>query len=489
MTRVRDFRVTFGALGLFATANVCADPWLAPGDERIRHDIELLADAGILRGPVTAWPLSWPDISRDVTGLNVSDIENDALVAALVRVQRRARDESSPGFSAVGLRVSGTNEPEEVRRFATTPRAKGEGALEVGWLSDHFAANAQVTVATDPSDGDELRPDGSYLGMNIGNFNVSAGYMDRWWGPGWDGSLILSTNARPMPTLTIERNYTTPFRVPVLRWLGPWRASVALGVGDRRDIAVPDSRFMAARVTFRPQPWLEIGVSRTAQWCGDGRPCDASTFADLLIGRDNRDESLDINDEPGNQLAGYDVRLRSPWLGVPVAFYSQWIGEDEAGGLPSKFLGQIGLETWWMTPAGGWRAHVEYSDTTCAFTRSDPEFGCGYRNSLYPQGYSFRGRIIGHSMDNDSRMYSLGVLLVRTNGDYLSATVRRVEINRDGGPHAISTEPRNLGNVELRYSRTLSFGDVMVGLGFDDKDRPEDGSALRVYLGWQRGIR
>ena len=32
-------------------ANAHADPWLAPGDEGVRSDIELLADAGILRGP------------------------------------------------------------------------------------------------------------------------------------------------------------------------------------------------------------------------------------------------------------------------------------------------------------------------------------------------------------------------------------------------------------------------------------------------------
>ena len=43
-----------------------ADPWLAPGNEGLRADVQLLADAGILRGPVTTWPMSWPDIARDV---------------------------------------------------------------------------------------------------------------------------------------------------------------------------------------------------------------------------------------------------------------------------------------------------------------------------------------------------------------------------------------------------------------------------------------
>ena len=80
-------------------------------------------------------------------------------------------------------------------------------------------------MVADPDDDRELRPDGSYLGMSLGNWMVSAGYLDRWWGPGWQGSLILSNNARPMPSIAIDRNESTPFDLPVLRWLGPWRLS------------------------------------------------------------------------------------------------------------------------------------------------------------------------------------------------------------------------------------------------------------------------
>ena len=100
--------------------------------------------------------------------------------------------------------------------------------------------------------------------------------------------------------------------------------------------------------------------------------------------------------------------MRSPWKALPVAFYTQWIGEDEAGGLPSKFLGLFGLESWGSTRFGGCRLRAEYADTACKFTREQPAYNCAYRNGIYPQGYTYRGRIIGHSMDNDSRMFSLG---------------------------------------------------------------------------------
>ena len=80
---------------------------------------------------------------------------------------------------------------------------------------------------------------------NVWPTPVSYGAMDRWWGPGWDGSLILSNNARPMPSLTIERNYSDASRWPVLRLFGPWRASIAFGQAAagmvRMSLTVPDA--------------------------------------------------------------------------------------------------------------------------------------------------------------------------------------------------------------------------------------------------------
>jgi len=474
--------------GLMFGAAACADPWLAPGDEGIRSDIQLLADAGIIRGPVTTWPLSWPDVARDVLGAKEKGLD-EATVEALVRVRQLARDASYRGYAGAGYRVAGAYEPTMLRGFADSPREEGELALRASWLTEHFAVNLQGSYVANPDDAKDLRADGSYLGVNVGNFMISVGFMERWWGPGWDGSLILSTNARPIPSLTLERNYTDPFKSKLLSWIGPWRASIAVGEMEEHDVAVPKVRFLAARVNFKPRPWLEFGLTRTAQFCGGERECDWDTFVDMLLGRDNQGDDPNAEQEPGNQMAGYDARLRSPWRALPMAFYTQWIGEDEAGGLPSKFIGLFGLETWGSSRLGGFRLRAEYSDTACIFTSSEPQFDCAYRNSVYPQGYTYRSRIIGHSMDNDSRMYSLGALLTRTRGDVLSLTLRRVELNRDGGSHAISEAPLDLDNVELRYARPVATGKVIAGLGYDNtRAPPGSGSVLRGYLIWQQGF-
>ncbi len=249
-------------------------------------------------------------------------------------------------------------------------------------------------------------------------------------------------------------------------------------------------RFFAARVNFKPRPWLEFGLTRTAQWCGGDRPCDWGTFVDMVFGHDNQTTDGSVSEEqPGNQMAGYDMRLRSPWRALPLVFYTQWIGEDEAGGLPSKFIGQFGLETWGSTRYGGWRARLEYNDTACNFTRETPLFGCAYRNSIYPQGYAYRGRIIGSSLDNDSRMFVLAALLARTNGDLVSLTLRRAELNRDGGEHSISEVPVNADNVELRYSRAVGAGKVSAGIGYEDPALGSSASSpVHGFVTWQQGF-
>jgi hypothetical protein len=478
-----------GLLACFCFSSAQADPWLAPGDEGLRSDIQRLADAGILRGPVTTWPLSWPDVARDVQAANESGLDEDT-AAALLRVQRLSREASARGFAGAGIRVSGAYEPTMLRGFEDTPREEGELALRASWLGQHMALNLQGSVVANPDDDKQFRADGSYIGVNVGNFMISAGFMERWWGPGWDGSLILSTNARPIPTLTLERNYTDPFKTRWLSWIGPWRASIAMGEAEGHDVAVPNVKFFAARVNFKPRPWLEFGLTRTAQWCGGDRPCDWDTFKDMVLGNDNTDPGDDPAQEPGNQMAGYDMRVRSPWKRIPVAFYTQWIGEDEAGGFPSKFLGLFGLEFWGSSPLGGYRLRAEYVDTACMFNYAAPQFDCAYRHSLYPQGYTYRGRVIGHSLDNDSRMFSVAALLTRANGDVLSVELRRAKLNRDGsGTHAISEVPADLDNVELRYSREFGIGKVSVGLGYDDRSSPaESASDVRGYLRWQQGF-
>ncbi len=193
--------------------------------------------------------------------------------------------------------------------------------------------------------------------------------------------------------------------------------------------------------------------------------------------------------QPGNQMAGYDMRMRSPWRALPLAFYTQWIGEDEAGGLPRMFIGLFGLEAWGSSSLGGWRLRAEYADTACNFTRDQPEFDCAYRNSIYPQGYTYRGRIIGHSMDNDSRMFSLAGLLTRANGDVLQPDLA------PGGAESRRRRARNQRRAARgRQCRIALLAGArrrqdQLGVGYDDPALAADSSSgVHGFVIWQQGF-
>jgi hypothetical protein len=86
-------------------------------------------------------------------------------------------------------------------------------------------------------------------------------------------------------------------------------------------------------------------------------------------------------------------------------------------------------------------------------------------------------------------MYTLAGLVTRGNGDILSLTLRRVDVNRDGGDHAISDVPVDLDNVELRYSRGVGAGRLSVGVGYQSPASNVDSdSRVNGFASWQQGF-
>ena len=102
--------------------------------------------------------------------------------------------------------------------------------------------------------------DGSYVAARLGNWSASFGKVDRWWGPGWDGSLILSTNARPIPALSIDRRVPEPFESQWLSWIGHWCFHSFIGQMEKVR-TVPNPYLWGIRVDLAPTilDGLEVG--------------------------------------------------------------------------------------------------------------------------------------------------------------------------------------------------------------------------------------
>ena len=462
------------------------------GDTVLRHDIQRLADYGVITGPTTTWPLAWGPILANLRAFNpVDEVPSDVL-DAIARVQVRARWETRTDELYFDAAVSITEKATRIRSFENTPRGRAELSGGFTFTGDWFTVGLKGQAIDSPEDAKEFRADGSVIGATLGNFSVTANTLDRWWGPGWDGSLILSNNARPIPAISVDRNYTDAFKTKWLSWLGPWDFSMHFGLfeGDR---TVPDAQFFGLRFNFRPIPSLEIGLSRTAQWCGDDRPCEFDTFIDLLLGQDNRgDDDIDGSNEPGNQLAGFDFRWATGMLGFPVAFYGQFIGEDEAGGFPSRYIGQVGVDgngSW--RNYGAYRWFGEFSDTKCRFYESDVFFNCAYNHGIYRTGYRHRGRTVGHGADNDARVFSAGLTFIDKKDSEWSALFRLAELNRDGSPdqfNSLTPTAQDIVSLDLRHARVYPFGEITAAIGvelIDDEASSSSDTDIRAFLQWR----
>jgi len=488
--------VLLSALLLGAATNPAfADAgWFGPGDTVLRNDLLLLNDAGVIRLPVNQWPIPRAAVRYAIKNGKAHFATNRAVMDSLARVRASVgfeNTERTGGFTFDSSISAG--DPGLLRDFDTLGRDDGElrgrGTYSTG---ERAEISLSVTAVANPEDGDELRFDGSHATVQWGNWLLSAHELDRWWGPGHEGSLILSSNARPMPTVMVERATAQPFDNKYFGWLGPWRMTFGISrmESERADVASP--LFMAWRVEVMPFKDIEIGFSRTAQFCGDQRVCNFETFKNLLVGNDNPGFDSTPETEPGNQMGGFDIRWNSPIGAWPYAIYSQYIGEDESSYVPAKYLAQLGLEAWKPMAGGGLlQMFLEYSSTTCsANTGRGPYYNCAYNQGTFDvEGYRYKGRVVGYTSDRDAENYSLGATLTTADGEFWSATARSSRLNRDDYGdvrNTVASFPTDYNALELGWRGALFGEPISVDFGIESRVPVQGGERDTQAFGFIR---
>jgi hypothetical protein len=421
--------VACGWFSLLGPTSLLAAPWAEPNDRALRHALEVVRDTGLLPGPITSWPIPWQALSEALEKLPAQNL-TEQQQQAISFINSAIRDADRFKITS---QVSATAHPRALAGFADSTREKSEAGVSVEAMGEIFAINLSATYSGDPSDNDTWRVDNSYLTARLGNWGVGVGAIERFWGPAWQSSLILSNYARPSPGLFIQRLEPNAFETPFLHWLGPWQFTTFLNqLESERDFS--HTKLWGLRITHSPLSFLEIGYSRTALFGGDTRPQSLSVLTDLLLGHDNRGGSgiaEDASNEPGDQLGGIDWRAGFHMSSYSGAWYGQVIGEDESGGTPSRNIGTMGLELSTATPGISHRIWIEGSNTLMRFDAEGMPNGT-YEHAIYTSGYRYKGRSLGASSDNDSQVYSLGGLHVWEEGDVIAWRIAQVYLNQDG---------------------------------------------------------
>lgn len=460
-----------------------AAPWAEVGDDVLRGDIENLYLYGLIRGPITAWPIPWGQISVNLPGEEERAGLPPHVQKSLKRVTARLRRETETGRIRSQLVARASNEPALVRGFRSTARNELDTRIQAEYMGDHFAARLSFgDLANLDLSSNRAAFDDSYAALRLGNWLLYGGVFDKWWGPGQVSSLQFSNNARPFPKIGATRYNPTAFDLPVLRWLGPWQVDAFVGVLD-------DDRFISNpleigwRISINPYPGLELAVSYLVTDCGDGPGADCNLFASLS-GKDNAFGNV------SNGVGGADIRYSSSLLGQPFAIYGQITGEDQ-GTIVEPLTG-VGVEnasilygmTLWngIGPDGGlWRLTAEYADTKIILHDTGP-YNIMYEHNIYRSGYRYRGRALGFSLDNDSDLISLVGTLTDIRDWTYRLAYHHARINRDGTtrtgfpgePLSTSAETINIIEAGLTVPWRRGDFDIMLRLQDDDVNSPNE---------------
>jgi len=186
-------------------------------------------------------------------------------------------------------------------------------------------------------------------------------------------------------------------------------------------------------------------------------------------------------------------------LGQPFALYTQWIGEDEGGGLPAKYAGQFGGETWGMWRGlGTYRMTLEWSDTMCNFAlykgSENVRPNCEYNHPIYETGYRYRGRSIAHTFDNDASIFTFNTILTDYADNSWSVRLGYGNLNRKGEPDSANTVAQvktRYREIELGHRRRTDFGDFNIGLGYDYRENTVSGAdrgETRAFVEWMHNV-
>ncbi len=430
--------ITF-SIGLLGSSAACAAPWLDTNDQYLKASITALANAGIIKAPVNTYPLMYKSIADDIKKVHKDQVPAH-LVYAMKHVEHALEYAQKERTTGVKLKAASSN--KDFQSFGERHNAKGEISLFNEVIGNSWALKTSVQFTQDAQNNKKRNYEGSYFAGMFDNWVVSADQLSQWWGPGNDTTLALSNNAIAFPAVRLTRHNSTSIDLPVLNWLGPMSFTTYFGFQEHSN-TLKHIRLWGARVNFKPLESLEIGLTRAAQWAGDNRPSGFSTFTDLLIGKDNAGvgNETTVEKEPGNQLAGIDLHYATNWLGQSWGIYSEIIGEDESGGMPSHLMYQLGAETSFGNSYGLYHAFVEYTNTFVDCGGDTSIGNCAYEHHIYPEGYRRYHRSMGSTYDSDANVLTFGLSRAQVGGISWFTKLKWMKLNKDNSNHWSGDHP------------------------------------------------
>jgi Capsule assembly protein Wzi len=498
MTLIKFFIVF--ALAALLPSDLLAGQWAEVGDKQLREDVELLHDVGIIRGPVLSWPLPWEQIAEEITQASTASDISPFLQIAARRVAARMNQRRRGGLTPeVEIKLQATNGEALVRDFSDSARSKANVSVRFENSFDNTTVVYGIGYQNNQSFqgtkfGSKVVFDNIYVTQKVGNWLFYGGTVEQWWGPSGEQSLIMSNSARPYPKIGFKRIETDPFDSKWLSWIGPWRIESSIGIqtGPRNDFQNPI--LLSQRLEIEPFKHFQLGLTRVNQLCGKTRPCGVSTFFKALLPVTGNVNTGDARTDFVNSVASMDFKYARPIGNIVLSSYVQLFAEDSVFESISGLAG-FGL-TGYSNSIGQWRFGAEALDTYALRVFDTIDTGrqprSTYLNSVYTDGFSYRGKPIGSSLDGDSRLYSAFGSITNKHNWRFNGAVKYADVNLFASPgYRISDSREKIWLGEAGLSMPTKYGDIDIKarVQSDSPDTPNlKRSSGQVEFSWRINI-
>jgi hypothetical protein len=345
----------------------------------------------------------------------------------------------------------------------------------------YVSAHASAAAFFGESGDDGTRIGETAIETGLPYAALQFGKITTWYGPGRRGALIFTNNARSYPGARLHN--PVPIAVPGLfSFLGNVQYDVFFARMEE-DRPIQHPLLFGMRLAARPGRFLEIGVSRSMMYGGEGHDSGFSAWWDAFKGTNTN--------EPGeeglvNQIAGFDVALTLPFRFQPIQAYLEMAGEDESGLAPTKLAYVTGVFLPSLFGNAAYDLRVEWARNH--WKGNGPSW---YVHSVSDEGYAhfYRGRVLGHPMGTDAQDLSVQGHYFFLPSTYLELTLARTE-RFSAGPSKERTDRASAGIVGWLTENVRAEGEIALEKVKNPAGLPgatDDDASFRIAFSYQLG--
>jgi membrane-associated phospholipid phosphatase len=244
----------------------------------------------------------------------------------------------------------------------------------------------------------------AYIGVNLGNWQLTLGRQSLSWTTGPDGSMLFSNNIQPVNMIRLVD--PEPVHLPgFLRRVGPVRLDQFFGrLGGHPYF--PRPFIYGQKFSMRPFSFLELGLGRTVMIGAEGSdPLNTRNLIESFFGQVNRGS----NSVPGHNQSELDWIFYVPKVRNYVLLYGDSTAPDDILPIqnPARNPWHPGIYITRVPGIPKLDFHLEGVSTEQNGLVS--AFGGGnhgvfnYWNESYPDGYTNYGNLIGNAVGREGR--------------------------------------------------------------------------------------